>query len=99
MVMYFQHNLFTICWHKKSVQFQQKFDDVLKQVKYAIDDFAKKTSFISKNYTDYKNQSLKGIKIKYSFEESALTMLAAFNIGEEFKQYLLDLLLNIENQE
>lgn len=71
-------------------QEDKRFDNVLKKVKYAIDDFINKTAYISKNYTDFKNQSLKGYKTKYSFEESVLTILSAFNISNEFQQYLLN---------
>jgi hypothetical protein len=71
-------------------QEDKKFDNVLRSVKYAINDFVNKTAYISKNYTDYKNQPLKGYQTKYSFEESVLTILSAFNIANEFKQYLLD---------
>lgn len=75
-------------------QENRRFDNVLRKVKYAIDDFVNKTAYISKNYTDYKNQSLKGYQTKYSFEESALTILSAFNIANEFKQYLLDRIID-----
>lgn len=75
-------------------QENNRFDNVLRNVKYAIDDFVNKTAYISKNYTDYKNQALKGYQTKYSFEESALTMLSAFNISNEFKQYLLDRIMD-----
>ena len=57
-------------------QNDKRFDNVLRKVKFAIDDFVNKTAYISKNYTDYKNQSLKGYKTKYSFEESVLTILS-----------------------
>ena len=89
-----ENNISLIADTKKFILEQQKFDNVLRQVKYAIDDFIKQTAFISKNYTDYKNQSLNRIKTKYSFEESALTMLSAFNIADEFKQYLLDRIID-----
>lgn len=72
----------------------KRFDNVLRKVKYAINDFVSKTAYISKNYTDYKNQSLKGYQTKYSFEESVLTILSAFNIANEFKQYLLDRIID-----
>lgn len=75
-------------------QEDKRFDNVLRKVKFAIDDFVNKTAYISKNYTDYKNQSLKGYKTKYSFEESVLTILSAFNISNEFKQYLLDRIID-----
>lgn len=75
-------------------QENKRFDNVLREVKYAIDDFVNKAAYISKNYTDYKNQSLKGYQTKYSFEESALTILSAFNIANEFKQYLLDRIID-----
>ena len=73
---------------------EKRFDNVLRKVKYAINDFVNKTAYISKNYTDYKNQSLKGHQTKYSFEESVLTILSAFNISNEFKQYLLDRIID-----
>lgn len=75
-------------------QEDRRFDNVLKNVKFAIDDFVTKTAYISKNYTDYKNQSLKGHQTKYSFEESVLTILSAFNISNEFKQYLLNRIID-----
>lgn len=78
--------------HKE--QEDRRFDNILRKVKYAIDDFVNKTAYISKNYTDYKNQSLKGYQTKYSFEESVLTILSAFNIANEFKQYLLDRIID-----
>lgn len=89
-----ENNIELFAATKKQVENVQKFDDVLKHVKYAIDEFIKKTAFISKNYTDFKNQSLKGTKTKYTFEESVLTMLSAFNIADSFKQYLLDKIID-----
>lgn len=72
----------------------KRLDNILENVKGAIDGFISKTAYISKNYTDYKNQSLKGYKTKYSFEESVLTILSAFNIADEFKQYLLNRIID-----
>ncbi len=71
-----------------------RFDNVLKEVRFAIDKFIDNTAYISKNYTDYKNQALKGFQTKYSFEESVLTILSGFNIANEFKQYLLDCIID-----
>lgn len=75
-------------------QEKERFDNILRDVKYAINDFINKSAYISKNYTDYKNQSLKGYQIKYSFEESVLTILSAFNVADEYRQYLLDRIID-----
>ncbi|MDE5715114.1 MAG: hypothetical protein K2I42_03175, partial [Anaeroplasmataceae bacterium] len=75
-------------------QEKERLDNILLDVKFAINSFINKSAYISKNYTDYKNQSLKGYKIKYSFEESALTILSAFNVADEYKQYLLDRIID-----
>lgn len=75
-------------------QEKERLDNILLDVKFAINSFINKSAYISKNYTDYKNQSLKGYKIKYSFEESALTILSAFNVADEYRQYLLDRIID-----
>lgn len=75
-------------------QEKERLDQILLDVKFAISSFINKSAYISKNYTDYKNQSLKGYKIKYSFEESALTILSAFNVADEYRQYLLDRIID-----
>ncbi len=75
-------------------QEKERLDNILLDVKFAINSFINKSAYISKNYIDYKNQSLKGYKIKYSFEESALTILSAFNVADEYRQYLLDRIID-----
>lgn len=89
-------NNISLCAEPKNIKDKEnkRFDDVLKDVKIAVEEFINKAAFIAKNYTDYKNQSLKGYKIKYSFEESVLTILSAFNISDEFRQYLLDRIID-----
>jgi len=72
----------------------RRFDKILKEVKKVINGFISKAAYISKNYTDYKNQSLYDYQTKYTFEESVMTVLSAFNISDEFKQYLFDKILD-----
>jgi len=70
------------------------FENIIKEISGAIEDFVKKVAYISKNYTDCKNQALKGYQTSYTFEESVLTVLSTFNIADEFKQTLVDKIID-----
>lgn len=90
-----KENNISLCalpYSKKNVE-NKRLDEMLRDLKYAINNFVNKVAYISKNYTDYKNEK-NSIKTKYTFEESVLTILSAFNISDEFKQYLVDKIID-----
>ena len=79
---------------KSKLPNENRFENIIKNVKNALSDFVANVAYIAKNYSDYKNQSVKKYQNRYSFEESVLTILSAFNISSEFRQYLLERIID-----
>lgn len=67
-----------------------KFDTILYEVNKAINSFIRKVAYMSRNYMEYKNEKNIGQEAKYTFDEATFTILSAFNIPSEFRQYLLE---------
>ena len=71
---------------------QYQLETMLYEVYSCITFFARGVEFLSLNYLNFKNTTKTGNQHKYSFADALMTILAAFNLNGENRDYLFTIL-------
>jgi len=71
---------------------EKSLNALLRDVIYCVGHFAKGVKMLSKNYHYFKNTTKSGFEEKYNYEEAVKTIIDAFNISEEYNDYLFKLI-------